>query len=152
MRLWSLHPKYLDRQGLLALWREGLLAMKVLRGKTKGYKNHPQLLRFKNSDNTLDSINNYLWAVVKEARTRGYSFSQNKLFPQKKTKKINVSAGQLQYEWQHLLSKLKKRSPQIFAEVKSETKILAHPLFNKNAGKMAFWEKVKNSQSFNKIG
>jgi len=31
MRLWTIHPKYLDRQGLLALWREALLAQKVLR-------------------------------------------------------------------------------------------------------------------------
>ena len=29
MRLWSLHPRYLDRQGLTALWREGLLARAV---------------------------------------------------------------------------------------------------------------------------
>jgi hypothetical protein len=34
MRLWSLHPKHLDRQGLLAVWREGLLAQEVLRGET----------------------------------------------------------------------------------------------------------------------
>ncbi|WP_368086417.1 pyrimidine dimer DNA glycosylase/endonuclease V [Nitrosomonas sp. Nm34] len=26
MRLWSIHPKYLDAKGLLALWREGLQA------------------------------------------------------------------------------------------------------------------------------
>ena len=26
MRLWSLHPKHLDPQGLVARWREGLLA------------------------------------------------------------------------------------------------------------------------------
>jgi len=30
MRLWSIHPKYLDRQGLLAVWRESLLAQSVL--------------------------------------------------------------------------------------------------------------------------
>jgi hypothetical protein len=43
MRLWSLHPQYLDPQGLVALWREALLAQAVLRGKTRGYKHHPQL-------------------------------------------------------------------------------------------------------------
>src|SRR5690606_6899395 len=42
MRLWSLHPRYLDRQGLLALWREALLARAVLRGETRGYTLHPQ--------------------------------------------------------------------------------------------------------------
>lgn len=30
MRLWSIHQSYLDRQGLLAVWREGLLAQGVL--------------------------------------------------------------------------------------------------------------------------
>jgi hypothetical protein len=32
MRLWSLHPRYLDAKGLQAVWREGLLAKKVLQG------------------------------------------------------------------------------------------------------------------------
>ena len=36
MRLWSLHPRYLDAKGLVALWREGLLAQAVLKGQTKG--------------------------------------------------------------------------------------------------------------------
>lgn len=43
MRLWSLHPQYLDAKGLVALWREGLLAQAVLAGQTRGYKRHPQL-------------------------------------------------------------------------------------------------------------
>ena len=43
MRLWSIHPRYLDSMGLVALWREALLAQAVLRGETKGYKFHPQL-------------------------------------------------------------------------------------------------------------
>ncbi|MEN6399799.1 MAG: pyrimidine dimer DNA glycosylase/endonuclease V, partial [Rectinema sp.] len=29
MRLWTLHPQYLDQKGLTAAWREGLLAKKV---------------------------------------------------------------------------------------------------------------------------
>ena len=37
MRLWSLHPRCLDAKGLVALWREGLLAQEVLRGKTRDY-------------------------------------------------------------------------------------------------------------------
>ncbi|MGA2330816.1 MAG: pyrimidine dimer DNA glycosylase/endonuclease V [Syntrophales bacterium] len=46
MRLWSLHPGYVDARGLVALWREGMLARKVLQHQTKGYKNHLQLHRF----------------------------------------------------------------------------------------------------------
>ncbi|WP_245747334.1 pyrimidine dimer DNA glycosylase/endonuclease V [Frateuria terrea] len=47
MHLWTPHPKHLDRQGLLALWREGLLARAVLRGQTRGYRQHPPLERFR---------------------------------------------------------------------------------------------------------
>ena len=32
MRLWSLSPRYLDVKGLVAVWREGLLADAVLLG------------------------------------------------------------------------------------------------------------------------
>lgn len=67
MRLWTLHPKYLDRQGLLALWREGLLAQAVLAGKTKGYRNHPQLIRFKSARDPLAAIGCYLTIVHREA-------------------------------------------------------------------------------------
>jgi hypothetical protein len=51
MRIWSLHPTLLDTKGLVALWREALLAKHVLSGSTIGYQNHPQLKRFKSSPN-----------------------------------------------------------------------------------------------------
>ena len=60
MRLWSLHPKYLDTKGLLAVWRETLLAQNVLLGNTRGYKHHPQLQRFKQTDSHIDYIGFYL--------------------------------------------------------------------------------------------
>ena len=47
MRLWSLDPAHLDRQGLVACWREALLAQAVLAGRTRGYRHHPQLERFR---------------------------------------------------------------------------------------------------------
>jgi len=81
MRLWSLNPKYLDRVGLLAAWRESLLAKKVLLGKTKGYKNHPQLERFKNSQSPVKAINNYLWGLYNEAKSRQYNFKLSKIGP-----------------------------------------------------------------------
>ena len=77
MRLWSIHPKYLDAKGLVALWREGLLAQNVLLGNTKGYKNHPQLIRFKNSENPYGAIAEYLRYVVNEADNRGYNFNRS---------------------------------------------------------------------------
>lgn len=82
MRLWSVHPRHLDRQGLTACWREGLLAQKVLTGGTRGYRNHPQLRRFGTvpAVATADSpvhpggaITTYLHAVVDEAEARGYT-------------------------------------------------------------------------------
>ena len=78
MRLWSLHPKYLDSKGLVALWREGLLARAVLKGETKGYKNHPQLIRFKNHENPLAAINTYLLNVYRESERRFYNFNRKK--------------------------------------------------------------------------
>lgn len=72
MRLWSIAPSYLDRQGLLALWREGLLAKKVLEQKTKGYRQHPQLLRFDK-----DNINYYLETIYQEAINRDYHFCRS---------------------------------------------------------------------------
>ncbi len=79
MRLWTIHPGYLDRKGLVALWREGLLAQSVLLGNTKGYKNYPQLTRFKNTDNPIGAIGNYLSAVVDEADKRGHNFNRDKI-------------------------------------------------------------------------
>jgi len=70
MRIWSLHPKYLDSKGLVALWRETLLAKHVLEGKTKGYKNHPQLNRFKAMKKPVEVINQYLSEIFIEAINR----------------------------------------------------------------------------------
>ena len=71
MRLWSLHPKYLDKLGLLGLWRESLLAQKVLLGKTRGYRNHPQLIRFKRTSDPILYIGTYLYYVYLEGKGRG---------------------------------------------------------------------------------
>ncbi|MBX3239135.1 MAG: hypothetical protein KIT80_10165 [Chitinophagaceae bacterium] len=114
MRLWSLHPGYLDAKGLVALWREALLAKHVLEGKTKGYKNHPQLTRFKNTKDPVHAINQYLSIVHKEAVKRGYNFDKAKITPGFSRTKIKLSTGQLKYEWKHLLEKLKERNPERF--------------------------------------
>src|SRR4051812_6530953 len=107
MRLWSIHPKFLDCKGLVALWREGLLAQKVLAGKTKGYKNHPQLIRFREQSNPLSSIGTYLQSVAFEADKRGYRFDHSKILKtSKKISKIPVSKGQMKYESEHLERKL----------------------------------------------
>jgi hypothetical protein len=143
MRLWSLHPRYLDAKGLVALWREGLLAQKVLQGKTKGYRNHPQLDRFKNQPAPKTAIGRYLLEVWEEAERRGYSFDREKIKgAKKKLKLIPVTKGQLAYEWEHLRKKLKKRDSKRLAGMKKERTVQSHPSFKVVAGKVESWEKT----------
>lgn len=143
MRLWSLSPKYLDRQGLLAVWREGLLAKKVLEGKTRGYKNHPQLLRFKEQEKPIDYIKAYLQGIYQEAVSRGYKFNREKAgLLKKKLKNIKVSSGQIEHEMEHLLKKLAKRDKSRYNELRGLTKLVLHPLFKAKKGGIESWEKV----------
>jgi len=144
MRLWSLNPKYLDRQGLLAVWREGLLAKKVLTGKTKGYKNHPQLIRFRNSKKALEYIDAYLFGLYLESLDRGYKFDKNKIGNLKiLDKKIKVNSGQVIYEFNHLLKKLKERDREKYNQLKKTKRPQVHFLFKVIPGKIEDWEKVK---------
>ena len=146
MRLWSLNPKYLDRQGLIALWREGLLAKHVLEGKTKGYKNHPQLERFKKTSDPLKYINVYLHSVRLEALKRGYNFAADKLEEVKdKVEKIKITDGQLAYEFRHLLNKLKVRDIKRYQELLTLEKIEVHGVFKKIKGVVEKWEKIINN-------
>lgn len=142
MRLWGIHPKYLDSRGLVALWREGLLAKKVLRGLTKGYRNHPQLFRFKNHPTPLRAINFYLYQVFQEAKKRGFFFDRSKIGPKLKVKKIKITDGQIKYETEHLFKKINRRDPAWLKNIKKKEKDI-HPLFKKVPGQIAFWEKIK---------
>lgn len=143
MRLWSLHPRYLDVKGLVACWREGLLAKKCLEGLTKGYKNHPQLSRFKSSKVPIQYINKYLSSLILEASKRGYKFNQSKIqLDNQEIPKLKVTFGQIAYEWQHLLNKLEKRDLSKLSEVKDCTCIEPHPLFEIKPGEIEFWEKI----------
>jgi hypothetical protein len=141
MRLWSIHPKYLDQKGLVALWREALLAQAVLLGKTKGYRNHPQLQRFRNTSFPHRSINTYLWGIYNEAVARGYTFDPSKLAPQEPCECIPVTQGQLEFEWNHLLSKLAIRSPEQLQHLQHSQSILCHPLFQPIQGAVESWER-----------
>ena len=141
MRLWTLHPKYLDRQGLLALWREALLAQAVLLGKTKGYHHHPQLERFRNQPDSVAAIATYLKEIHREGKGRGFRFDGRKIHRRKNKKQITETAGQLLYEWQHLKAKLKHRSPLLFANYKEEKQPLPHPIFRIVPGDSRSWER-----------
>src|SRR5512140_2910955 len=102
MRLWSLHPSLLDRAGLLALWREALLAQRVLLGQTKGYRFHPQLERFRSAESPVAAIATYLWGVYREAGERGYHFDVSKIAGAASDVSLPVTRGQLKYEAEHL--------------------------------------------------
>ncbi|MFZ4414119.1 MAG: pyrimidine dimer DNA glycosylase/endonuclease V [Bacteroidales bacterium] len=142
MRIWSIHPKYLDAKGLVSLWREALLAKNVLEGRTIGYKNHPQLIRFKNSDAPLSYINQYLSAVYDESLHRVYHFNFDKFNKADESLTMKVSQGQIEYEKTHLLKKLKTRDTAKYNSLMKETSIEPHPLFIITEGEIEEWEIV----------
>jgi len=140
MRLWSLHPRHLDARGLVALWREALLAQAVLAGRTRGYTKHPQLERCRASRAPLKSIGAYLSEVYAEASRRGYKFGKGKiLFPSARVK-LPLNDGQLKHEWLHLRKKLMARDRKK-AKENSRAKMRAHPNFKVKKGKKEKWEK-----------
>lgn len=146
MRLWTLHPKYLDRQGLVALWREALLAQAVLRGQTRGYTAHPQLIRFRQSPSPTASIAAYLRAVQAEAASRDYKFDAAKIPDAAAVERIEATRGQLDYEWAHLQVKLRARSPDWLAGLGPVSDPEPHPLFRIVPGKTADWEVVREDR------
>lgn len=141
MRLWSLSLSYLDSKGLVALWREGLLAQKVLQGLTKGYKNHSQLDRFKKLSNPANGVSCYLSHVADEADRRNYNFNRSKIAPFDPVM-LCVTTDQLDYEFAHLMNKLKTRDPERCESLKTLVSPSAHPIFNIISGPVAKWEKV----------
>lgn len=141
MRLWSLHPCYLDSRGLVALWREALLAKAVLCGRTKGYRHHPQLQRFRAHRSPRLAINAYLRAIHEEAAARGYKFDRRKIGRLQPVGRMGVPEGQLQHEWQHLLRKLQQRSPEVHARWHRTARPRHHPLFRRRPGRVASWER-----------
>jgi hypothetical protein len=142
MRLWSLHPCFLDAKGLSALWRESLLAKKVLQGKTVGYRSHPQLARFKGCGDPLAALESYLDGVYLESVRRGYHFDRSKLGGKKFSSRIPVTRGQMEFERLHLDRKLKRRDPLKRRELRSSSRIRLHPLFKETSGAVEPWEKV----------
>ena len=143
MRIWSVHPKYLDSKGLVALWRESLLAKHVLEGRTKGYTNHPQLDRFKATSKPLNFINKYLEHVYLESIERGYSFDESKFDKNRIKKQLPVTNKQIAYEWKHLLQKLKVRDAEKYNIFKNLKQIEPHPLCTIITGEIENWERVQ---------
>lgn len=171
MRIWSLHPSLLDRRALVACWRETLLAQKVLRGLTRGYTNHPQLIRFRAHPQPLEAVAAYLSGLADEADARGYSFnraligadeegaSENSAgensadkveYPYVSVARIPVPLGQLEYELTFLQHKVAGRDPEWEHQLserlaaRGELAACAHPLFEVVPGAIEPWEKTKD--------
>lgn len=150
MRLWSLHPRYLDRQGLTATWREALLAQAVLAGRTQGYRNHPQLRRFAATADPVATVGAYLEGIAAEASHRGYRFDRTRIIARPEDAawpgNLEVTTGQLEHEWGHLVAKLTLRSPDWLAATRSAEPAVdqgppaTHPLFRSVDGAVAEWE------------
>ena len=150
MRLWTIHPKYLDGPGLVALWREGLLAQQVLRGRTKGYRHHPQLLRFRSHAHSLGCIASYLSAVYEESLVRKYRFEARKIGRSRAAVGLAETEGQLLYEWSHLMSKLRNRAPRLYRELQDVGVPEPHPLFSIVPGGVRSWERARGEARPNK--
>jgi len=142
MRLWSIHPKYLDKQGLTGLWREALLARKVLESKTKGYTRHPQLIRFRACAKPIGAINAFLHTVYNESLQRGYKFNRAKLKGKAKHPCIKVTNGQLTFETTHLKSKLITRNKEKFHAIEDRKILPPNPLFKCVPGPVESWERT----------
>lgn len=142
MRLWTVHPKYLDVKGLTALWREGLLARAVLLGKTSGYTNHPQLIRFRNHPEPIQALNVYLAEVLAESRQRGYHYDAAKINAHDRAASLEETTGQLEYEWSHLMGKLENRDRERWQTYAGIIRPDPHPLFEIIDGPIREWEKV----------
>lgn len=140
MRLWTLHPRYPDPVGLVSVWRKALLARQVLRGRTKGYRNHPQLERFRSHPAPVSAINAYLLVVHEEAAARGYAFDAGKVGPVRDRTRILATDGPLAYEWRQLQRKLAARCP---GRARRGRRLVAHPLFRIVAGPVEPWERRK---------
>jgi len=141
MRIWTLHPSHLDPTGLVALWRETLLAQAVLLGRTRGYTRHPQLARFRARPDPVAAIAAYLRSVHEEARSRGYSFDSSRIADAPRLEvRIPETRGQLLFEWTHLGKKLRARNPRWYVRRHRGVRPTAHPIFRLVAGNVRSWE------------
>ena len=148
MRLWTIHPKFLDRQGLLGLWLEGIVAQNALSGLKKGYSNHPQLNRFKAQEVPLSFLGSYLEVVAKEGHSRGYNLRLDRVTINRTEDKIPVTIGQVHYEFQHLSAKLSRRDKEAYQKLQAiqtggkTLSELIHPIFMVVPGEIEAWERI----------
>lgn len=145
MRLWTLHPRYLDAKGLVAAWREALLAQAVLEGRTAGYTRHPQLDRFRLAPDPAASLGRFLEALAREAGERAYSFDASRIhgLGRPAPGPIPVTLGQVAYELELLRNKLNARDPERAAGLPGSGATAINPVFTLTPGPVEPWERVR---------
>lgn len=147
MRLWSFHPKYLNRQYLGAVWHEGIT--KAQTGLQGGrYKNHSQLQRFRVAKDPLALLALYLSSIWQESVNRGFSYNWHLVKRDIPSilyfTKIPVTTGQLDYEWRHYLKKIRKNDFEWYYNKLNEVWLPdPHPVFYVVKGDIEDWERVK---------
>ncbi|MBX3357253.1 MAG: hypothetical protein KF745_02375 [Phycisphaeraceae bacterium] len=141
MRLWTLHPRHLDTKGLVAAWREALLAQKVLAGGTTGYRHHPQLVRFRDHVDPAGAIGAFLEGLLHESVRRGYEFDGRRIAEHVRPRRIVETRGQVMFEWEHLKRKLRTRSPEAYRRIRGVDVPEVHPLFRVVEGAVRDWER-----------
>jgi hypothetical protein len=143
MRLWTIHPQYLDSRGLVAAWREALLAQAVLAGKTEGYTRHPQLTRFRESQDPRSSIVDFLFELLHEAERRGFHFDRSRIagMEGRSGARIPVGQGQVDYEWAFLRRKLERRSAAWLAALEPVGSPRLNRVFEAHEGGVEGWER-----------
>ena len=91
------------------------------------------------TDDPLVAIATYLHALADDAR--GYSFDRPRVSrPADEGLRLSVTAGQLDYEWQHLRAKVETRDPEWFEAVVVTARPKPHPLFDVVPGDVEPWE------------
>lgn len=131
MRLLSIHPKYLDKHALIALWREGLLAQKALSDGASVGKDSVHLVNFKNKANPVRAIGSYLSFVAAEGAKQGCRLNHERiLHPNFDNGFMEADAEQMVVEFEQLKARLKMRDKPKFKTLKDMRKIEANPVFN----------------------
>ena len=139
-RIWSLHPKYLDGIEIFFLWRNCIMAKKILDGTEKVNRKFPHLARFESSSNPIGAINIYLSEVYKIASTHGKNFKLDKFDDSFKDISLNVTKGQMEYEVELFKKKLRNRSSDTNALIFKIKIIEPNPLFKVVEGNKEAWD------------
>ncbi len=143
MRLWSIHPRYLDPPGLGGLWREALLAQRVVEGHTAAYRNHPQARRVLGQVDPWGAIHDYLIGVWEEGQRRGYRYDRSRISEHSGGHPMEVPRGQIEYELALLCFKLAVRNRGALSALPDLERALPHPSITIVEGGIAPWERPR---------